>query len=102
MNRKYREEEMEHNNETIYAIIVYGFVPEFMPHVAFRRNKHFKTEGKKEIKCPYCGELFKIVAVTAKLELMRYPKKTTAKVPWHKSEPCSKCHNLIGIIYEVA
>jgi len=86
--------------EELCAIIVYGIVPEFMPHLAFRRDKHYKKTGKKEIKCPYCNELFKIVEVTVKLELIRYPKK--AKIPLHKSMYCGSCHNMVGIIYKVA
>ena len=92
---------MNHENE-MCAIIVYGLVPEFMPHLAFRRGKHYKTTGMKEIKCPYCSELFKVVETTAKLELIRYPKKAKAKIPWHKSMACDKCHNMIGIIYKAA
>jgi len=93
MEAKISEEEM-------CVIIVYGIVPEFMPHMAFRREKHYKTSNKKEIKCPYCGEVFKVVDVTVKLELIRYPKK--AKIPLNKSVSCTKCHNMIGIIYKVA
>jgi len=88
------------DNQDIYAIVVYGLVPEFMPHLAFRRAKHYKTAGKKEIKCPYCKELLKLVEVTTKLELIRYPKKI--KIPLHKSMTCSKCRNVVGIIYKAA
>ena len=90
-----------HESE-LCAIIVYGIVPEFMPHIAFRRDKHYKKAGKKEIKCPFCGELLKVVEVTAKLELIRYPKKSKDKVPWHKSTSCGKCRSVIGIIYKAA
>jgi len=88
--------------EQLYAIIVHGLVPEFMPHLAFRRDKHYKTEGKKEIKCPFCRDTLTIVEITAKLELIRYPKKVKSKVPWHKTMPCGKCNNVIGIIYKVS
>ena len=90
------------SQEEMYAIIVHGIVPEFMPHLAFRRDKHYKTTDKKEIKCPYCREIFKVVEVTAKLELVRYSKKVKAKIPWHKSMSCNKCHNMVGIIYKAA
>jgi len=40
------------SKDDLCAIIVYGIVPEFMPHIAFRREKHYKTAGKKVIKCP--------------------------------------------------
>jgi len=90
------------NQDEMYAIIVHGIVPEFMPHLAFRRDKHYKTAGKKEIKCPYCSGVFKVVEVTAKLELIRYSNKAKAKIQWHKSMPCHKCHNMVGIIYKAA
>ena len=32
-----------------YVYIVHGIVPEFMPCIACRREKHFKTENKKII-----------------------------------------------------
>lgn len=95
-------EAQQQQGEELFAIFVYGLVPEFMPHLALRRDKHYKTAKKKEIKCPYCGEIFKVVDSTAKLELMRYPKKAQTKVPLHKSIPCSKCHNVVGIIYKAA
>ena len=92
---------MNQENE-MYAIVVYGLVPEFMPHLAFRRDKHFNKANMKEIKCPYCRELLKIVEVTAKLELIRYAKKAKDKISCHKSISCKKCHNEIGIIYKAA
>ena len=84
------------------AILVYGVVPEFMPHLTFRREKHYKTAGTKIIKCPYCGEVFTVVEATAKLELIRYPKKSNTGVKWHKAMPCKTCHNVVGIIYIAA
>ena len=93
---------VENHEEKLCVIIVYGLVPEFMPGVAFRRDKHYKTAKKKVIKCPYCGEVFKVVEVTAKLELIRYPKKDQKKVPWHKSMPCKICRNVVGVIYHAA
>ena len=83
--------------DKLCAILVHGIVPEFMPHCAFRRDKHYKTAGKKMIKCPYCGEDFKVVEATAKLELICYQRN--ASIKWHESEPCRVCHNRIGIIY---
>jgi len=85
--------------DDLCAIIVYGIVPEFMPHIAFRREKHYKTAGKKVIKCPYCSETFTVVEATAKLELICYPQKKQTKVKWHKSMPCGKCRKVVGIIY---
>ena len=90
----------EAQDEEMCAILVYGNVPEFMPHCAFRRTKHYKKTDKKEIKCPYCGGLFKVVDKTEKLELIRYPKKT--KIYWDTSLPCGICRNMVGIIYASA
>ena len=87
-------------DEELCAILVYGLVPEFFPGVAFRRDKHYKTAGTKEIKCPYCGGHFKTVEVTAKLELICYPRKS--KIEWHKAIPCHICHKEVGIIYMAA
>jgi len=86
--------------DDLCAILVYGIVPEFMPRVAFRREKHFKTAGMKTIKCPYCGEDFKFVEVTAKLELICYPRKKNIK--WHEAIPCGNCRKEVGIIYMAA
>ena len=83
----------------LYAIIVYGLVPELMPHRAFRRDKHYKKSDKKTIKCPYCCEILIEVEASAKLELLRYSYKVKTKVKCHKSMPCRKCNNLVGIIY---
>ena len=88
--------------DDLFAIIVYDFIPEFMPHVAFRRDKQYQSKRTKDIKCPHCSGLLKIVESTAKIELLRYSKKASAKVPWHKSMPCHRCHNMIGIIYHAA
>ena len=86
--------------EGLCAILVYGIVPELMPHVAFRREKHYKTAKTKIIKCPYCGEDFKIVEVTAKLELICYPRKKNIKR--HEKIPCLVCRKEVGIIYIAA
>ena len=90
------------DNDELCVIIVYGIVPEFMPHRVFRRDGKLKNAKTKDIKCPYCGGVFKIVEATAKLELLRYPKKDKPKVPVDKSLPCNKCHNMVGIIYQAA
>ena len=86
--------------EELCAILVYGIVPEFMPHVAFRREKHFKSAGTRIIKCPYCGEDFKVVEAAAKLELICYPRKK--KIQWHEAIPCNICKREVGIIYMAA
>ena len=90
------------HKEELYAIIVHDFVPELMPGSAFRRDKHHNKAEKKEIKCPYCGGKFKVVDKTAKLELMRYPKRDKAKVRCHKTMPCNLCNGKVGIIYNAA
>lgn len=88
--------------DDIFAIVVYGIVPEFMPHRAFRRDKQTKNNKTKDIKCPYCHCLLKIVEATVKLELLRFSKKDKSKVAVDTSMPCSKCHSLVGIIYLAA
>ena len=92
----------ESHSEELHAIVVYGIVPEFMLHRAFRRDKHFKSAGKKIIKCPYCREKLTAVEVTAKLELISYSKKVKDKVNCQKSMQCGKCSNVIGLIYLAA
>ena len=94
--------EFDINTEEAYSIIVYGFVPEFMPHRALRRKKHYNTANTKAIKCPYCSDILTIVEATAKLELLRYPKNAKVKITTHKSMSCGSCHNVVGIIYKVA
>ena len=101
-NKPITLQEYTPTKDELCAIIVYGIVPELMPHRAFRREKHYKTSQTKQIKCPYCGGLFQVVEATAKLELVRYPKKDRDKVPWDKSMLCSKCKNMVGIIYQAA
>ena len=96
------ETEAQHNDEVLYAIIVHGMVPEFMPCVAFRREKHFKSAGKKIIKCPYCCGVLRVVDKNAKLELMRYPRNAKPAVPIKKSMQCGKCRNTIGILHVAA
>jgi len=88
--------------EELCAILVYGIVPELMPHRAFRRDKHFKSAGKKIIKCPFCREKLTSVEATAKLELISYPKKDRHKVNWNKSMQCCNCSNIVGLIYLAA
>ena len=89
-------------SDDIFAIVVYGIVPEFMPQRAFRRDKSMNHGRTKDIKCPYCQSLLKIVEATVKLELLRFSKKDKSKVAVDTSIPCSKCHCLVGIIYLAA
>ena len=93
------QQETVSNMDNAFAIIVYGIVPELMPHRAFRRDRQLLKDSTKDIKCPYCSCLLLIVAATAKLELLRYPKKDKPKVPVDKSLCCVRCHSMIGVIY---
>jgi len=79
-----------------YAIIVYGFVAEFMP-ISYRKAKHYDTKGKKTIKCPYCGGILAVVDVTDKFIILRYPQNTD--VILHSNKTCGKCSKPVGIIY---
>jgi transposase-like protein len=80
-----------------YAYFVYGVVPEFMPRFAFRREKHFKTVGRKIIKCPYCRNTFTTVDETDQVEI--YPHSRKAKVVYDETASCKTCHRLVGVIY---
>ena len=51
----------------LFVYVVHGLVPEFMPHAAFRREKHFQTANKKIIKCPYCRNTFTTVDENEKI-----------------------------------
>jgi len=86
--------------EVDFVYHVYGVVPEFMPHIAFRREKHFGTANRKIIKCPYCRKTFITVDETEKIELCCYLKNS--KVKPHRAMPCKTSHNIVGIIYAVA
>lgn len=88
------------SNADNYVYIVYGIVPEFMPRIAYRREKHFKTENKKIIKCPYCRSTFTTVDQAVKVEIYRHSVKT--KETYHDSVPCRNCHNKVGIIFSTA
>ena len=90
------------SDEETCAIVVYGIVPELMPHRAFRRNKHYQKSDRKSIKCPYCNGDFTEVEATAKLELFRFPIGAKARVKCHKSMPCAACKRMVGIIYAAA
>ena len=83
-----------------YFFVVYGFVPELMRGVAFRREKHYSTKNKKILKCPYCGKEFESVDSTVKVELYCHKRKSIPK--YHSSVACRICHNNVGIIYAVA
>jgi ribosomal protein L34E len=96
----------EHNEnptgekETIYIFTVHGFAPELMRGMAFRIEKHFKTKGKKILKCPYCGSVFEIIDMAVKVELRCFSRKSIP--PGHPAIPCRTCHKKVGIIYASA
>lgn len=86
------------NEEILFSIAVYGYAPEFYPVLAFRKTKRAGVlEKLKEIKCPYCGKNFMEVAVSRKLELWRYGKRT--KADCHEYRKCKCCFEKVGIIY---
>jgi transposase-like protein len=92
-----KEVHAETSEEIAYAFRVHGNVPEFMPRFAFRREKHFKTAGKKIIKCPYCQRTFITVDTKERIEL--YPHSRDARIVYDEAIACGTCHRLVGIIY---
>ena len=94
------EEKPENHEDIMFVYMVYGVVPEFMPHLAFRRDKHFKASGKKLIKCPHCGGVFITIELNEKVELYCHSKK--AKIKWDNSIPCRNCNKMVGVIYASA
>ena len=89
--------ETKSKEEAVYAFIVRGVVPELMRGMAFRREKHFKTAGKKILKCPYCGEEFETIDSTARIQLYCHTRKT--KLVCDARIACRICRNVVGIIY---
>ena len=83
-----------------FVYLVYGIAPEFMPHIAFRRDKHFKAADMKIIKCPHCRGTFRTVDKTAKIELYRHSAK--AKEKYHASLSCFSCRTTVGVLYASA
>ena len=87
-------------HEVEFVYFVYGYTPEFMPHIATRRDKHFKVADKKIIRCPHCRDVFRVVDKTERVEL--YRRTTKAKGRYHASLPCQSCHSKVGVIYASA
>jgi hypothetical protein len=89
------------HEEILFAIEVHGYAPEFWPAVAFRKSGGAKEQSKqgrqKEINCPYCGELFMIVAEKRRLDLVRFKKRVRVKC--HEYRKCKMCYEHIGIVY---
>jgi len=79
----------------LYLYVIHGYIPEFPPPVAYRRAKHFDTEKRKIIKCPYCRGTLTTVEEWVKVELYKHSAK--AKVVHTKTLPCKTCHNTVGI-----
>ena len=96
---------MEYKNSEaiLYVIEVHGHAPEFWPAMAFRKDggkskkQPEETERKKEIKCPYCGNLFMVVNVKRRLYLLRLPARMKAEC--HEYRKCRKCHENVGVLY---
>lgn len=88
---------MEYADTTWYVLLVRGAVPELMPSVLFRREKHFKTKNQKIIRCPYCGSPFTIVDTNTRVEIFCH--STKIEITWHEAIPCRKCRGIVGIIY---
>ena len=84
-------------NEIWYVYLVYGTVPELMPRMAFRRAKHFRTDNKKIIRCPYCGNIFTTIEASEKVEIFCH--STKIEITRHEAIPCRTCRNVVGIIY---
>ena len=61
--------------KSLFMYCVYGVVPEFMLHTAFRREKHYTTSRKKIIKCPHCRRTFTTVNEDERIELYCHSKK---------------------------
>ena len=89
----------EHTDE-IFVFFVYGHTPEFMPHVATRKDKHFDVKDKKIVKCPYCRKVFATIDKTERVELYRHTTKSKGKV--HTSMSCQTCRSTVGVIYACA
>ena len=86
------------SQESGFVYVVYNHVPEFIAHIAVRRNKHFKASDMKIIKCPHCRGTFRTVDKTEKIELYRH----SAKAKYHTSLPCHTCYTSVGVIYASA
>lgn len=83
-----------------FVYVVYGHTPEFFPHIATRRSKHFKAADMKIIKCPHCRGIFRTVEKAAKIEL--YRRSAKAKGEYHNSLSCLTCRTTVGVLYASA
>ena len=86
--------------EIQHILFIQGLAPELLRGVVFRRKKHFQTQDKKILKCPYCGKEFETVDSAVKVTLYSFPAK--AKVTYHSSIPCRICRNKVGIVFASA
>jgi hypothetical protein len=80
--------------------VVNGFAPELMTGVAFRLTKHYRTQGKKELKCPHCGKIFCSIDQNVTVELRCYSRESN--VPLHNFSWCKNCHTKVGVIHKSA
>ena len=82
--------------EMMYIFAVHGFPPELMSHVAFRRAKGFNIR-MKEIKCPYCKQLFTKVEESTKIKVYQRPR--SKEVFCHETKACHICNGIVGIYF---
>ncbi len=88
------------NADPEYCFVVEGFAPELLRGVAFRLAKHYRTRGKKDLKCPHCGSRFDSVPQEVKVELRCFSRKSG--VTFHNISWCGNCRTKVGIIYKSA
>jgi ribosomal protein L34E len=90
----------EMSGDTVYIFEVHGFLPELMPGMAFRIDKHFCTKDKKILKCPYCGGVFTTVDKAVKVELRCFSKESIAL--GHPAIKCGVCKKKVGVVHAIA
>lgn len=82
-----------------YFYVVHGTVPDIRARIVYRRVGKAKSqtqETRKVIKCPHCGGRLTDVGACAKVELYRYPAKSS--VQCHGYVKCQCCKDEVGII----
>ena len=84
-------------DDIFYIFLVHGSVPEFCDGLAFRYDKKRRSEPKKSVVCPYCGEEFEKVDINTKIEVFRCSNKS--KAHHHKLRKCKMCYSTVGIKY---
>lgn len=95
-----QKREVEAPKTVEYYFVVDGFAPELLRNGAWRRIKHYNTQGKKNIKCPYCGGNFDSVDISVKITVYRRSDKSNVLCSNFTS--CGICNNEIGILKATA